>query len=110
MAVTLTGGDLAGVIGASTANASRLLAIASALVERYASDAPEAVQNEAVIRFAGYLEGSRASGFGAWSAVEIGGGLKVDSSAHHAAAFRNSGAAALLGPWRTRHCGIIGDG
>ena len=63
MAVTLTEAELAEALPKG-APAARLLPVAVALVQDYAPDAPEALQNEAVIRFAGYLAEAR---FGAVS-------------------------------------------
>ena len=59
VAVTLTVETLAAELGIPddeiTTRGERLLAVATETVERYAPVAPETVQNEAVIRFAGYL-------------------------------------------------------
>ena len=92
------------VIGATdNETAERLGGIAAAMVEQYASAAPQVARNEAVIRFAGYLlEASPGS-----HRSEKIGELSVDH-ANHASAFRNCGAAALLGRWRVRRAGAIG--
>ena len=75
-----------------TAEATRLLATATELVTRHAPDAPDAMHNEAVIRVAGYLfdmpQAARGAGF--------------------ADVMRNSGAAALLLPWRVHRAGSTG--
>ena len=55
MAVTLTAAELAEAIGADSTTATRLLAVATELVNRYAPDAPGPMANEAVIRSAGWL-------------------------------------------------------
>ena len=55
MVVTLTAAALAAEIGATEERATRLLAVATEAVTRYAPNAPEALANEATIRFAGYL-------------------------------------------------------
>lgn len=66
MAVTLTRGQLAVAIRLATAETDtlqtgqaavldRLLAVATAAVEKYAETAPAEVQNEAAIRFAAWL-------------------------------------------------------
>ena len=94
MAVTITAADLATAIrlGTSTeetAQATRLLAVATAIVERYAQSAPEAVQNQAVVQVAGYLYDQPAASQGAGTAN----------------ALRNSGAASLLTPWRSIRAG-----
>ena len=65
-----------------------------ALVERHGGDGvPEAIREEAVIRVAGYLfDQPQAAGAG-----------------RYASAWRNSGAAALVSPWKERRLGIVGD-
>ena len=107
MAVTLTVVQLAArVKGAAedSATAAQLLAVASALVEQYAPGAPVALQNEAAVRFAGYLA---QSDFGAIPKESIGP-RSVDYVTNHANAWRNSGAAMLLSRWRVRRAGAIG--
>ena len=61
--------------------------------------------DEAVIRFAGYLAGSDYGGIVSESSVES---ATVTYSVNHADAFRRSGAAGLLSPWRIRRAGAIG--
>ena len=108
MAVTLTAGKLAeriqGATTESTDAAAQLLAVASAMIEQYAPNAPEAMQNEAAVRFAGYLA---QSDFGSIAKEDIGPRV-VEYPTNHAAMFRNSGAAALLSRWRMRRAGSIG--
>ena len=73
---------------------SRLQGVGAALVERHGGDGvPEAVQDEAVIRVAAYLYDQPQAG----------------SAGRYAAAWRNSGAAALVSPWKERRLGIVGD-
>ena len=48
MAVTLPAGGLAAALAIDHMLAERLLAVGSALVTRYAPDAPDAISNEAV--------------------------------------------------------------
>ena len=106
MVVTLTAAQLAGrVKGAAedSDTAAALLAVASALVEQYAPGAPVALQNEAAVRFAGYLA---QSDFGAIPKESIGP-RSVDYVTNHASAWRNSGAAMLLSRWRVRRAGAI---
>ena len=71
---------------------SNQIAVALALTDRYANKAPEEVKLESAIRVCGYL-------FDAPTAPE---GRRWSS------AFRNSGAAGLLSPWRVRRLGIVG--
>lgn len=94
--VTLTAAQLAtairlGTSDEETAQATRLLAVATALVTRHAPAAPTAMQNEAVVRVAGYL----------YDQPTAAGGTQ------HANALRNSGAAALLLPWRVHRAGKV---
>ena len=77
-----------------------LMAAASALVEREAPSAPQAVRNEAVVRMAGYL---RQSDYGGIRREGVGEGARdVEYVTTHAGAFRRSGAKALLSPWKRR--------
>ena len=98
MAVTLTVDQLrdgvrAGDTQQETDVLTRLLAVATAMVEKHAPNAPEAVQNEAVVRVASYLfDQPNASARQAYSS-----------------AFRNSGARGLLLPWRVHGLGVVGE-
>ena len=72
-----------------TAEATRLLAFATEAVTRHAPDAPDTISNEAAIRIAGYALDAPNAGRGAgWA--DIG---------------RNSGAWALLLPYRVHRAG-----
>ena len=98
MAVTLTVEELTAALrlGDSPeelAEATRLLAYTSESVERHAPGAPDVALNEAAIRLAGYL----------FDAPNAGRGL---SFAH---SFRNSGAAAILLPYRVHRAGSTGE-
>lgn len=96
MAVTLTRPALAVALrivvsegetltSGQTATLDRLLATASTLVEQYAPDAPDSLQNEAAIRIAGYLFDTDPA-----------------ESRRVASPMLYSGGAALLSPWRAR--------
>ena len=105
MAVTLTAADLAAAVGADDTTAGRLLGVAKTLVEGWAPDAPEAIQNEAVIRAAGWLNEHPASGA---MLVEVGGiSTRYASPANAASALRHSGAMSLLSDWKVRRAGAI---
>ena len=69
---------------------TRLLGVGDAFVSREAPDAPEAVQDEAVIRFASYLYDQPSAGRG-------------DSYGN---AWRNSGAASLVTRWIERRASL----
>ena len=92
---------LAEACGCSEAVACRLGAVVAALVERYASGAPAAIKTESVIRCAGWLyaskPGLRKVGISSLD-IEFSGGQS---------ALRNSGAMALLGPFKIRRAGKI---
>lgn len=83
--------------------ADRLHPVATAVVERYGPGAPSDVQDEAAIRFAGYLAQAKNIGM---RKVNIGG-LDLEPVIDHAPAFRRCGAMALLSPWRVRRAGAI---
>ena len=104
MAVTISAADLATAIKSTAEVAGRLLPVATGLVERYAPAAPEAIQNEAVIRCAGYLaqhpaDARRSTGVG---------GVSSSWAATHTGALRHSGAMSLLSPYKVRRAGAIG--
>ncbi len=108
MALDDATGRLRTVIGGRAAlsdeDAAHLGATASALVESYAPSAPQALRDEATIRFAGYLA---QSNFGDIAKESIGP-RDIEYTVNHANAFRNSGAAALLSRWRVRRAGAVG--
>ena len=81
----------------------QLGAVAAARVEEYAPGAPQVLKDEAVIRFAGYLA---QSDFGTIRKEQIGP-QSFEYVTNHAAAFRNSGAAALITRWKIRRAGAI---
>ena len=107
MAVSLTATELAAEIGAEAGPAGRLLSVATVMVEGYAPEAPAALQNEAVIRFAGYLAGSEY-GFSGAIASETVGPISYTLPVNHADAFRRCGAAMLLTRYRVRRAGLVG--
>ena len=75
--------------------AARVLSVAVQMVDDYAPNAPDALKDEAVIRFGGYILGSD---YGGVRTDEIGP-QRTEYTTNHAAAFRNCGASMLL----TRH-------
>ena len=105
VAVTLTAEALAAETGAELEQARRLLAVATARVEKYAPVAPETLQNEAVIRYSGYLSGSD---YGGVQSESIGPrSVEYTPPSNNAAAFRNSGAAGLLTHYKRRRAGAL---
>ena len=104
MAVTITLGDFQRrVAGAAETDGAEILAAVTAIVEAEAPDAPEAVQNEAVVRLGGYLA---QSDYGGIVKEEIGA-KSVEYAMNHAAAFHRSGAKGLLSRWKRRRAGAI---
>ena len=96
MAVTIKRAELSvalrlGHSDAEMAQVARLLAYGTAAVEKHVPDAPDAIQNEAVIRLSGYLFDQPNAGRGST----------------YANALRNSGAAAILMPYRVHRAGSV---
>ena len=82
-----------GTTEAETNQATRLLAYATAAVQKHAPEADSTIQNEAVVRLAGYLFDQPFTGRGpAFSN-----------------ALRNSGSAAILLPWRIHRAGSTAE-
>ena len=106
MAVTIQADALATELGIPEAKAIRLLAVATEMAENYAPLSPDAMSNESVIRFVGYLVASEGGGYGAQRKTEVGP-LTVEYTVNHAMAFRNSGAQALLTHYKVRRAGAI---
>ena len=105
MAVTLIAETLAAETGAELEQARRLLAVATETVEKYAPVAPETLQNEAVIRYVGYLSGSD---YGGVKSESVGPrSVEYTPPSNNGAAFRNSGAAALLTHYKRRRAGAL---
>ena len=104
MSVTISAAELATVISRDVSVATRLLPVVSAIVEKYAPDAPASIQDEAAIRFAGYL--ANTQGLVGFRKVDIGA-LTVEPLPAHGAAFYHCGAAALLAKFRTHSAGLI---
>ena len=107
MAVTLTGENVRDALGfkpSQLALATRLLAVASALVTRFAPSAPDAIHNEAALRCIGWLAEAPASGIRGQET----GPFKWEYSPHLTGALRASGAMSLLSPWKVRRAGAIG--
>ena len=73
---------------------------ASAMVERFAPDAPQTVRNEATIRVAGWLHAREPKPM---QGITVGG-MRLDfrERFYSPDAMRNSGARTLLTPWRVR--------
>lgn len=72
---------------------TRLLGVGTAMVERYAEDAPDVVKDEATIRVAAYLFDQPHAG----------------ARGSYGNALRNSGAATLLAQWRVQRADALTD-
>ena len=97
--------------GASNLSDDRAAALgeaASALVERFAPDAPQAVKNEAVIRAAAHILHREPKPL---QGLSLPSGMRFDFRERFFApnAMINSGARALLLPWRVRRALPIED-
>ena len=103
LAVTITAESLHTAIGADLDMATRLLEFATERVMKIAPLAPDAAQNEAVIRYAGYMAQSDYGGI----RKEVLGPKETEYQMNHANAWRNSGAAGILAPWATKRAGVI---
>ena len=104
MAVTITEAELAEALAINQALADRLHPVAVALVEQYGPNAPEAIQNEAAIRTAGWLAEQPAAAIRSESVGDITTAFAPSMTG----ALRHSGAMALLSPWKIRRGGAIG--
>ena len=93
--------DTIGDLSDNRANA--LGEVASALVERYATHAPQAIKNEAVLRCAGWLNESPSGG----QRSESEGDISTSYSPAMTGALRHSGAMGLLSPFKIRRAGAI---
>ena len=106
--MAVTAASLAAALGITGDGAEteggRLLSVAGALVDAYlrgATDCPEAIRDEAVIRTAGHVRGRH--GFGRVEGrLEVGESVKLNVQPAARSAVRQSGAAALLAPWVKR--------
>ena len=89
--------------GLSDNRANALGEVASALVERYADNAPQPIKNEAVIRCAGWLYESPSGG----QRSESEGDINTSYSPAMTGALRHSGAMSLLSPFKVRRAGAV---
>ena len=105
MAVTITAAELAGILKTDAATTTRLLAVATELVQDYNPDADETLQNEAAIRCAGWINQS-SSGYG-YIREGSAGELSVAYATSQKNALYFSGAAALLTRSKQRRAGVL---
>ena len=92
---------LATACGCSEGVAARLGPVVAELVERFASDAPAAIKDEAVIRAAGWLHGNKPG----LRKVNVRS-VDIEYSGGQSA-LRHSGAMSLLSGFKIRRAGAI---
>ena len=99
-AVACVKGGIAGGGSLTDDRVGQLGETSAALVERFAPDAPPAIKREAVLRAAGWMHARRPNPLQSVTT----GSVRMDFRERHAApdALLNSGARALLAPWRAR--------
>ena len=98
MAITLTESELEAAINGKAGVAARLLPVVTELVQRFAPDAPDSIQNEAAIRTAGWLADMTPN-------LNIKTGsitIRKTRFKGELSALQHSGAAGLLSSWRVR--------
>lgn len=98
MPVGINAAQLATTIKTTPEIAARLLPVVSLMIERFAPNAPDEIQDESAIRCAGWLADMTPS-------INIrAGGLTLRKSRHRSdlGALRSSGAMSLLSPYRHR--------
>lgn len=114
--MAVTPSNLAALLGIAVADADdandagiveaqRLIDIASSLVTKHlrgATDCPDAIVDEAVVRTAGHVQ--TRTGYGKVDKLEVGKSVKLSMRPSAANPVRQSGAAALLSPWVSRRC------
>ena len=103
MAVTITAAEVAEAVGVDSTTATRLLAVVTELVNRYAADAPHAISNEAAIRTTGWLAEQPSAAI----TSETEGDIRTSYAPSMQSALRHSGAMSLLSPWKNRRGGTI---
>ena len=101
----LTAAELATAARINAQVAERLRAVVIALIEEYAPRAPQAIKNEAAIRFAGYISQAPS---GSIQKLDLKGIAVEFRQAPPASAFQLCGAKALLTRWKVRRGGAIG--
>ena len=103
VAVTITAAEVAAAVGVDSTTATRLLAVVTELVNRFAPDAPDAIANEGAIRTAGWLAEQPSAAIRS----ETEGDIRTSYAPMMQSALRHSGAMALLSPWKVRRAGAI---
>ena len=105
MAITVTADTIASELDIDLTRATRLLSVASALVNDYCPEAPEPIANESVLMVAGWLWGSGSSRGSIRS--EGAGPLRITYNSEQKNALKHSGAESLLSPFKVRRAMVI---
>ena len=101
-AVQLVAHVALGDAAAGRDTAIRLGPVASLMVGRYAPEAPEEIQDEAVFRVVGWLNEKRLP----YASMKAGS-VELRARRRQRNALRATGSAALLNPWRVRRAGKV---
>ena len=96
---------VSGLKNADDTTIAELGEAAAAVIEEYSPGAPQAVRDEALIRFAGYISQTPS---GAIQKIELKDISVEYRQAPPASSFQLSGAGALLSRWKVRRAGVIG--
>ena len=105
MAITVTADTLATELDIDLTRATRLLSVASELVNDYCDTCPEPIANESVLMVAGWLWGNGASRGSIRS--EGAGPLRITYASEQKNALKHSGAESLLSPFKVRRAAVI---
>ena len=105
MAITILADTLASELDVDLTRATRLLSVASELVNDYCPEAPEPIANESVLMVAGWLWGNGASRGSIRS--EGAGPLRISYNSEQKNALKHSGAESLLSGWKVRRAMVI---
>ena len=105
MAITVTADTIASELDIDLTRATRLLSVASALVNDYCPEAPEPIANESVLMVCGWIWGNGASRGSIRS--EGAGPLRISYATHEKNALKHSGAESLLSPFKVRRAMVI---
>ena len=104
MAITVTADTIMVELGATAAQADRLLIVATELVNDYCDTCPDAVANESVLRVCGWLFQTPMGSIKS----EAAGPLRISYATHEKSALKHSGAMSLLSPYKVRRAATIG--
>ena len=96
---------VSGLSSADDATVAELGEAAAAVIEEYAPGAPQAIRDEALVRYAGYLSQAPP---GSVQKINVGDVEIEFRQAPPASSFQLSGAGALLTRWKIRRAGAIG--